>query len=128
MSSHMHNNMRPFQSIEGTLEFMKLLDSAIDESSCELRSRLSTASLDRYKSGLTLALYKLNQLSIFVPKSKRILNDLSLIRTALVGSGVVEVEERSAKLNEANSTLSSASLQELKRSLVAPVDLARSKS
>jgi hypothetical protein len=124
----MHNNMRPFQSIEGTLEFMKLLDSAIDESSGELRSRLSTASLDRYKSGLTLALYKLNQLSIFVQKSKRILNDLSLIRTALVGSGVVEVEERSAKLNEANSTLSSASLQELKRSLLAPVDLATSKS
>jgi hypothetical protein len=107
---------------------MKLLDSAIDESSGELRSRLSTASLDRYKSGLTLALYKLNQLSIFVQKSKRILNDLSLIRTALVGSGVVEVEERSAKLNEANSTLSSASLQELKRSLLAPVDLATSKS
>jgi hypothetical protein len=124
----MHNNMRPFQSIEGTLEFMKLLDSAIDESSGELRSRLSTASLDRYKSGLTLALYKLNQLSIFVQKSKRILNDLSLIRTALVGSGVVEVEERSAKLNEANSTLSSASLQELKRSLLGPVDLATSKS
>jgi hypothetical protein len=38
------------------------------------------------------------------------------------------VEERSAKLNEANSTLSSASLQELKRSLLAPVDLATSKS
>ncbi len=124
MSKTKHSDMRPFQSIESTLEFMKLLDSAIEESSSELRSRHSSASFDRYKSGLTLALYKLNQLSIYVQKSKRILNDLCLLRKALVGSGIAEAEESSAKRNDGNASHSSASLEELKRSVAAPVDLA----
>jgi hypothetical protein len=84
------------------MEFMKLLDSTIEESSEELRSRVSVATLDRYKSGLTLALYKLNQLSIHVQKSKRILNDLCLIRSALTGDGIIEAEKRSAKRNESS--------------------------
>jgi hypothetical protein len=100
MPSQRHDDMRPFQSIENTLEFMKLLDSSIEESSEELRRRQATAALERYKSGLTLALYKLNQLSIHVQKSKRILNDLCLIRSALSGDGVIEAETRSAKRNE----------------------------
>jgi len=100
MYKHIQKDMIPFQSIENTLEFMNLLHSAIEESSEELRSRASGATLDRYKSGLTLALYKLNQLSIHVQKSKRILNDLCLIRSALSGEGIIEAEKRHAKRND----------------------------
>jgi hypothetical protein len=83
-----HNDLRPFESIEGTLEFMKLLDDAILESSCELRHRLAATSLYRSRTGLLLAIYKLDQLSDCVRQSKRILNDLSLIRSALMGQSV----------------------------------------
>jgi hypothetical protein len=97
MTNHTHADLRPFQSIEDTLEFMKLLDTAIEESACELRERRTFASVDRYKNGLTLALYKLDPLSDCVRKSKRILNDLSLILTALMGHSVIEEEHGSSK-------------------------------
>jgi hypothetical protein len=83
-----HNDLRPFDSIEGTLEFMKLLDEAVLESSGELRHRLAGTSLYRSRTGLLLALYKLDQLSDCVRRSKRILNDLSLIRSALTGQSL----------------------------------------
>jgi hypothetical protein len=111
-----HEDMRPFQSIEGTLEFMKLLDIAIEESSDELRRRLSNAELERYKSGLTLAIYKLNQLAIHVQKSKRILNDLSLIRSALSGDGIIEAEARSVSQNGTKRAASASSTQTVSHS------------
>jgi len=48
-----HDDLRPFQTIEGTLDFMKLLDDAVLESSCELHNRLSATSVDCYRTGLS---------------------------------------------------------------------------
>lgn len=93
-----HNDPRPFDSIDGTLEFMKLLDEAVVESCCELRHRLAGTSLYRSRTGLLLALYKLDQLSDCVRRSKRILNDLSLIRSALMGQNVDTHREASQEV------------------------------
>lgn len=87
----------PFQSIENTLEYLSLLDLTIGESSHDLETRVRNASGDRSRSGLLLALYNLSQLSQCVRKSKRIINDLNLIRTALVGTRQSEINNH-AKL------------------------------
>lgn len=81
----MKKEIRPFQSIESALEFMVLLESVIEEASVELRQRLPSPQDQRYREGISLALYKVQQLSEHVQKSRRILNDLRLIRALLMG-------------------------------------------
>ncbi len=75
--------VRPFESIESALEFMVLLEGMITEVSDELRERVEQSNTERYRNGLNLALYKIHQLSFHVQKSRRILNDLTLIRGVL---------------------------------------------
>ena len=84
--------LRPFQTIESALEFMHVLDSVIEESRKELQLYLSEADTERYKTGLNLALYKVDQLIQHVHKSTRILNDLTLIRHAITGTGVPKAD------------------------------------
>jgi hypothetical protein len=76
---------RPFDSIESALEFMELLETTIEEASAELEGQKQRASNERTASGLSLAVYKTKQLTQHVQKSRRILNDLALIRGALLG-------------------------------------------
>jgi hypothetical protein len=78
---------RPFESIESALEFMILLAEAIDEASGQLQEMQQNCSGDRQTEALGLALYKMRQLSIYTQKSRRILNDLGLIRGLLIGKG-----------------------------------------
>ena len=75
--------IRPFETIESALEFMLLLESVIAEVSADLQRRLQDSPPERYKNGLDLASYKVHQLSSHVEKSRRILNDLTLIRGVL---------------------------------------------
>jgi hypothetical protein len=82
----------PFDSIESALEFMVVLEKVISDASDELRGKLDTATTERYTNGLNLALYKMKQLSSHVQKSRRILNDLTLIRSVLVGDGIAKSE------------------------------------
>jgi hypothetical protein len=81
----MKNEIRPFQSIESSLEFMILLESVIEEATAELHQTGSPVVDKRQREGITLALYKIQQLSEHVRKSQRILNDLNLIRNLLMG-------------------------------------------
>ena len=81
--------VRPFESIESALEFMVLLETVIADASQELQDKLKEASTERYVNGLNLALYKIGQLSSHVQKSRRILNDLTLLRGVLLGDGQV---------------------------------------
>ncbi|HLH01257.1 MAG TPA: hypothetical protein VKX25_00680 [Bryobacteraceae bacterium] len=76
---------RPFDSIESALEFMELLEGTIHEASAELEEQRQQAANERTASGLSLAVYKTRQLALHVQKSRRILNDLALIRGALLG-------------------------------------------
>ncbi len=75
--------LHPFETIESALEFMVLLESVIAEVSGELEETAAKASNERYGNGVRLALYKTKQLSFHVDKSRRILNDLTLIRGVL---------------------------------------------
>lgn len=63
---------------------MVLLEGVIVEATKELEETLEEATTERYGNGVRLALYKINQLSSHVAKSRRILNDLGLIRSVLV--------------------------------------------
>ena len=78
---------RPFETIESALEFMVLLEGVIAEVSADLQGRLQHVTNERHKNGLDLASYKVHQLSSHVQKSRRILNDLTLVRRVLVADG-----------------------------------------
>ena len=78
---------QPFHSIESAHEFMVLLEDAIAEAQGELQTLLhdaSNTSNERRKQALHLALFKISQLETHARKSRRILNDLGLIRSLLV--------------------------------------------
>jgi len=82
--------IRPFESIESALEFMVLLEEEIADASKELHETLDSTGNRRHAEALNLALYKMHQLSFHTQKSRRILNDLRLIRGVLVGEGLHE--------------------------------------
>lgn len=97
----MHDEfVKPFDSIESALEFMTLLEGVISDVSEELRETAEKAATERYKNGLNLALYKMNQLTFHVHKSRRILNDLTLIRGVLVGDGIARREAAAASARD----------------------------
>ena len=66
---------------------MLILENVIVDAQGELQSMLADAndvSDDRRTEALRLALFKISQLEIHTRKSRRILNDLGLIRSLLV--------------------------------------------
>jgi hypothetical protein len=78
---------QPFHSIESAHEFMVILENVIVEAQGELQTMLddaNTASDERRSEALRLALFKISQLDAHTRKSRRILNDLGLIRSLLV--------------------------------------------
>jgi hypothetical protein len=76
--------VQPFDSIESAQEFMVVLESVIAETQGELQALLADASDERRTEALRLALFKISQLETHTHKSRRILNDLGLIRSLLV--------------------------------------------
>jgi hypothetical protein len=77
----------PFHSIESAYEFMVILENVIADTQRELQSMLddaNNASDERRTEALRLALFKISQLEAHTRKSRRILNDLGLIRSLLV--------------------------------------------
>ena len=78
---------QPFHSIESAHEFMVLLENVIADAQGELQNMLNdanNASDERRSEALRLALFKIAQLDVHTRKSRRILNDLGLIRSLLV--------------------------------------------
>jgi hypothetical protein len=78
---------QPFHSIESAHEFMVVLENVIADAQGELQTMLDdpeTAGDERRKEALRLAIFKIAQLDSHTRKSRRILNDLGLIRTLLV--------------------------------------------
>lgn len=76
----------PFASIESAHEFVALLQTTMDEAIADLQGLLASASTEqdeRRTQALNLALYKINQLSVHMQKSRRILNDLRSLRILL---------------------------------------------
>ncbi len=77
---------QPFQSIESAHDFMLVLENVIVDAQGELQRMLddaNNATDDRRTEAVRLALFKISQLEIHTRKSRRILNDLGLIRSLL---------------------------------------------
>ena len=79
----MRDELHPFESIESAYEFMVLLESVIAETNEELQEILRDSGSERHANGVRLALFKIGQLTSHVGASRRILNDLTLIRGVL---------------------------------------------
>jgi len=75
---------QPFETIESAQEFMVVLETVIAEAQSELQAMLNDVSDERRTEALRLALFKISQLEAHTRKSRRILNDLGLIRSLLV--------------------------------------------
>lgn len=82
----------PFDSIESAQEFMALLQDSVVEAIEDVYQKLATTPDDeeRRAQALQLAQYKLGQLSTHLQKSRRILNDLRIIRKLLANQYAVE--------------------------------------
>ena len=77
------SSIHPFDSIESALEYMVLLESTIVEVTQELEGGMREAGSERTMEAYSLALYKVRQLLSHTQKSRRILNDLRLIRALM---------------------------------------------
>ena len=76
---------RPFASIESAREFMLVLETVIGEAATELERLRDETTDTRRAEAVRLALYKISQLETHTRKCCRILNDLGLLRTLLLG-------------------------------------------
>ncbi len=86
----------PFDSIEGSHEYVAMLAAEIDEARREVEAELVTAEreqADRRKQALLLVSYNLAKLNLHITTSRRILNDLRSLRRLLLAERGVAVEE-----------------------------------
>ena len=85
---------RPFATIESSLEFMHLLRTAITETVADVQQDIAdaqTGSDQRRTEALQLVDYKLQQLSLHVGKSERLLRDLARLRSLILGEMKAQV-------------------------------------
>ncbi len=86
----------PFDSIEGSHEYVAMLAAEIDEARREVEEEIATAErehADRRKQALLLVSYNLVKLNLHITTSRRILNDLRSLRRLLLQERGVAVEE-----------------------------------
>ena len=77
----------PFDSIEGSYQYVDMLAEAIAEARRDVEAEVALAeeeSADRRKQGLLLVSYNLAKLEGHVTTSRRILNDLRTLRRVLM--------------------------------------------
>ena len=77
----------PFDNIEGSHEYVALLAEALDETHREVEAEISAAEhdqADRRKETLLLVAYNLAKLNFHIRASRRILNDLRMLRRLLL--------------------------------------------
>ena len=92
----------PFDSIEGSHEYVALLAETIQEACREVEAEIAlaeTEGADRRKEALQLVGYNLAKLNLHMTTSRRILNDLRTLRRLLLA-------ERSGEVIEPARTLS----------------------
>ena len=77
----------PFDSIEGSYQYVDMLAEAIEEARRDVEAEISLAeeeSAERRKQGLLLVSYNLAKLETHMTTSRRILNDLRTLRRVLM--------------------------------------------
>ncbi len=78
----------PFDSIEGSLEYIDLLREAIEtakKSVAQESARATEEAAQRRLEALQLIAYKLDRLAWHVDGSRRLLNDLRMLKRLLLG-------------------------------------------
>lgn len=88
----------PFDSIEGSHEYVALLAEALAEARRDVEAEVAAAErdhADRRKEALLLVSYNLAKLHLHVTSSRRILNDLRTLRRLLLAEreGLAETED-----------------------------------
>ena len=85
----------PFDSIEGSQEYVALLAEAIEEAQKDVDADIAVAlaegaGADRRAEALQLVSYKLAKLTLHIGSSRRILNDLRTLRRLLLAERQAE--------------------------------------
>ena len=86
----------PFDSIEGSHEYVALLADALDEARRDVEAEIAAAERDgaeRRKEALLLVSYNLAKLNLHITTSRRILNDLRSLRRLLLAQRNPRPEE-----------------------------------
>jgi hypothetical protein len=86
----------PFDSIEGSSEYVALLAEAIEEARRDIESEIAAAESHgepRRKEALLLVSYNLAKLKLHITTSRRILNDLRMLRRLLLAERQLEREK-----------------------------------
>ena len=77
----------PFDSIEGSHEYVALLAEALDEARRDVEAEIAEADrqgAERRKQALLLVSYNLAKLNLHITSSRRIMNDLRTLRRLLL--------------------------------------------
>ena len=92
-----YNRETPFDDIEGSHEYVRLLAEAVSEARRDVEAEIASAEQDgaeRRKEALLLVSYNLSKLNLHITSSRRILNDLRTLRRLLLAerNGGAEAE------------------------------------
>ena len=93
-----HKAETPFDDIEGSHEYVRMLAEAVDEARSDVEQELATAEhdgADRRKEALLLVAYNLAKLNLHITSSRRILNDLRSLRRLLLAERGLRAEDES---------------------------------
>jgi hypothetical protein len=88
----------PFDSIEGSHEYVRMLSEAVDEARRDVEEEIASAEkelADRRKEALLLVSYNLAKLNLHITSSRRILNDLRTLRRLLLAERGLPADEES---------------------------------
>ena len=88
----------PFDSIEGSHEYVRMLSEAVDEARRDVEAEVASAEkdrADRRKEALLLVSYNLAKLNLHITSSRRILNDLRTLRRLLLAERGLPVDDES---------------------------------
>ena len=88
----------PFDSIEGSHEYVRMLSEAVDEARRDVEEEVASAEkdrADRRKEALLLVSYNLAKLNLHITSSRRILNDLRTLRRLLLAERGLPAEDES---------------------------------
>jgi hypothetical protein len=91
-----HKAETPFDNIEGSHEYVRMLAEAVEEARRDVEQEIATAEhdhADRRKEALLLVSYNLAKLNLHMIGSRRILNDLRSLRRLLLAERVLHAED-----------------------------------
>ena len=86
----------PFDSIEGSHEYVAMLAESLDEARRDVEEEIAEAErdgADRRKQALLLVAYNLAKLNLHITSSRRILNDLRTLRRLLLSERGLPLED-----------------------------------